>query len=141
MTQEQYDTYRHPASVTCFRIEGVSGERWGSVGRWGYGWIDMLQREPTLPGIGTIARVIVTQETVSPNRFADGSEHPEVKVWALVELESKRIVEVSASVFRSVIDPRLQMVTEGKPQPPKRKPKQSKKHSPKHSPKHSKKHS
>lgn len=119
MTQEQFDTYRHPASVTGFRVAGSDGLLWG------YGWIDMLEREPVIPGIGEITRVIVTQETVSPNRFADGTEHPEVRVWALVELENKRIVEVTASVFRSVIDPKLRVVTEGKPKPPKRKLKRS----------------
>jgi len=119
MTQAQYDTYRHPASVTCFHLEGAE-----AVPRWGYGWTDMLQREPTLPGVGTIARVILTQETVTPNRWTDGTDHPEVKVWALVELENKRIVEVKASVFRSVIDPKLRIVTDtGKPQPPPRKTK------------------
>lgn len=127
MTQQEYDAYRHPASITCFRIAGSDGLLWG------YGWNDMLQRETTLPGIGTIARVIVTQEVVSPNRWTDGSEHPEVRVWALVELENKKIVEVTASVFRSVIDPKLRVVTDtGKPKPPKRKPdslKDSKKHS------------
>lgn len=119
MTQQEYLTYRHPASVTGFRIAGSSELRWG------YGWIDMLQREPTIQGVGTIARVIVTQETVSPNRFADGTEHPEVSCWALVELENKKIVEVNASVFRSVIDPKLRVVTEGKPKPPKRKTRRS----------------
>lgn len=111
MTQQEYTNYRHPASVSAYMI----GSDWSRM-FWGYGFSDMLERERTLPSIGTIKRVIQTSETVTPNKWTDGTEHPQVDCWALVELDNKRIVEIKASVKQTVLDPALyQTIEQGKP--------------------------
>lgn len=111
MTQQEYTNYKHPASVSAYMI----GNRWEHT-YWGYGFTDMLTRERTLPAIGTIKRVIQTAETVTPNRWQDGTEHPQVDCWALVELDSKRIVEIKACVKQTILDPQLyETIEQGKP--------------------------
>lgn len=113
MTTQELETCRHPASVSAYMI----ASDWSRT-FWGYAFSDMLTRERTFPSIGTIKRVIQTAETVTPNRWTDGSEHPQVDCWALVELDSKRIVEIKAVVKQVILDPALyQTIEQGKPKP------------------------
>ena len=111
MTPKELKLYKHPASVICFEIPQSD-----YVSHWGYGFRDMLERERTLKDIGTIKRIITTTETVWQNRWTDGSRHPEITCWALVELESQRIIEIKAKVVQTVIDPVLfETIETGKP--------------------------
>ena len=113
MTQAEFKTYKHPASVILFELTSQTSDR---RYRWGYGFADMLEREKSFNGIGTIKRIIRIDETVTPNDWPDGTKHPEVNCWALVELEDKRIVEISARAVKTVLDPALYETIEvGKP--------------------------